>query len=410
MRPGLRLVIGCVLACGLDAAVVAAEPAAPVTFLDRLAEAPAVQAARQRVHAAHRGEGAAGRLADPMLSAGLSQRSTAAEAWPIYEVMVEQALPRWGERDARRMKALAESGFMAAELQDVLGETAAEVASMIAEAEAARAKTTLLEGQITRASTLKASLDARIASGSAGLGEQLAVQSRIAALTVERDTSRRQVADAEEEVRARLGLEVNEALPSFAAPVATAVDPERIPGVLLARAKGGESAAMLQEAQASRSPETSIGLRYEREEVPTEPMDTIGLQVRVSLPVWRGASDDLEESARFRQRAARRDEAAARAKARSLVGRAERAATVAASARAAAQSTQGRLDAEYASLIRTAAIQGTGLMPVLEVLDRLGEAEFQVIEAEAAARQAAASLWRLAPPVPAQLPAERVQP
>ena len=181
------------------------------------------------------------------------------------------------------------------------------------------------------------------------------------------------------------------------------MDAERIPGVLMARAKGGESAAMIQEAQASRSPETSIGLRYEREEAPSEPMDTVGLQVRVSLPVWRGASDDLEESARFRQRAARRDEAAAQAKARSLVGRAERAATVAIAARAAAQSTQGRLDAEYASLIRTAAIQGTGLMPVLEVLDRLGEAEFQVIEAEAAARLAAASLWRLAPPDPSQL-------
>lgn len=399
MRPGLRLVIGCVLACGLDAA----ESAVPATFLDRLAEAPAVQAARQRVHAARRGEGAAGRLADPMLSAGLAQRSSPGMAWPMYEVMVEQALPRWGERDAMRLKAAAETGFMAAELQEILGETAAEVASMLAEAEAARAKTTLLEGQITRAGTLKASLDARIASGSAGLGEQLAVQSRIAALTVERDTSRRQVADAEQEVRARLGLDANEALPPFAAPLATAVDAERIPGVLMARAKGGESAAMIQEAQASRSPETSIGLRYEREEAPSEPMDTVGLQVRVSLPVWRGASDDLEESARFRQRAARRDEAAAQAKARSLVGRAERAATVAIAARAAAQSTQGRLDAEYASLIRTAAIQGTGLMPVLEVLDRLGEAEFQVIEAEAAARLAAASLWRLAPPDPSQL-------
>ena len=62
-------------------------------------------------------------------------------------------------------------------------------------------------------------------------------------------------------------------------------------------------------------------------------------------------------------------------------------------------------------MIRAAATQnGANLLSVLDVLDRLSDAERMVIEAEAAARQANASLWRLAPPDLSSDSSDRTQP
>lgn len=386
-------------------------PAAQTAFLRSLAQSPAVQAAQERILASRRAAGAAGRLPDPMLTAGYARKSTSMERWPMYDAMLEQPLPRWGERDAMRAKASAETAMSEAELQDALGETAAEVAAMLAEADAARAKLALVEGQIARATSLQATIAARVAAGTAAIAEQLGVKSRLAALTVERDTMQRMVTDAEQEVRGRLGMPPTALLPPFTAPDRATVTLERVPGVLAAQAKTADADAMFREARASRYPETSIGLRYEREQQPGDPMDTVGLQFSVSLPVWQGASNDLEEAAYARRRAARREAAGWQFRAQSLLGRAERAATVATTARTAAQETKARLDAEYDAMIRAAATQnGANLISVLDVLDRLSEAERMVIDAEAAARQANASLWRLAPPDLSSVTSERTQP
>lgn len=383
----------------LIAADVAPTGTASAAFVHSLSRAPAVQAAQERILAARRGADAAGRLPDPMLGAGYARKSTSMERWPMYDVSIEQPLPRWGERDARRARASAETAMGEAELLDTVGDAAAEIAIALAEAEAARATLAVIDGQIARASALEAGIAARVAAAGAAIAEQLGVQSRLAALRVERDTVERTAIDAEQEVRGRLGLPPTAPLPPFAAPDRAGIVLERVPGVLVAQARGADADAMFSEARASRYPETALGLRYEREQQPGDPMDTVGLELRISLPVWQGASAGLEDAAAARRRAARRDAEGWRYRAQALIGRAERAATVAATARTAAMETRARLDAAYEALIRSIASQGgAGLAPALDLLDRLGDAERMVIAAEAAARQAEAGLWRLAPP------------
>ncbi len=419
MRSVFLLPLCAVMLAGEPApATAAAAVPAPVTpalggFLQAVAGAPAIQAAQERLGAARRSAGSSGRLADPMLGAGYSRKTTAMDRWPMYEVRLEQALPRWGERDARRAKALAETAMTDADLRETIGDMAAEVAGMLAEAEAARAKAGLAGAQIARAEAVQTILVARVASGTGGSAEQLEVKSRLAALAVERDTMLRMAADAEQDVRGRLGLPPSAPLPAFAAPDAKDIAIERVPGVAAAQAKSADADAMFHEARASRYPETALGVRYEREFVPGDAMTTVGLELRVSLPVWQSASGDQELAAVARRRAAQREADAWQFRARALLGRAERATAVAATARTAAEATKGRITAEYDALVQAATAQtGPGLTAVLGVLDRLGEAERQVIDAEAAARQAAAGLWRLAPPVlPPVLPTSvRVQP
>jgi len=384
---------------------------AQAAFLRALASAPAVQSAQERILASRRAAGAAGRLPDPMLSAGYSRKSTAMDRWPMYDLMLEQPLPRWGERDAMRAKAAAETAMSEVDLLDALGETAADIAAMLADADAARAKLLLIDGQIARANSIQATIASRIAGGIGTIAEQLTVKSRLAALAVERDTMQRMVSDAEQDVHARLGLPPTAALPPFASPERTAMVLDRVPGVLAGQAKVAEADAMFREARASRYPETAVGLRFEREQEPGDTMTTVGLEFRVSLPVWQGASSDLEQAAYARRRAAKREAAGWQHRALSMLGRAERAETVAASARKAAQDTKARLDAEYDTMIQAASTQnGTSLITVLDVLDRLSEAEGLVIDAEAAARLAQASLWRLSPPDLSTIPPEQTQP
>ncbi len=376
-------------------------PAMPAqaAFLRAVAGAPAIQAAQERIFAARRAAGSAGRLADPMLGAGYARKSTAMDRWPMYDVRLEQALPRWGERDARRAKALAETAMTEADLREIIGDTAAEIAAMLAEAESARAKAELARAQIARATAVQTIIVARVASGTGGSAEQLEVNSRLAALAVERDTMLRMAADAEQDVRGRLGLPPTALLPIFAAPDPKSIAIERVPGIAAAQAKSAEADAMFQEARASRYPETALGVRYERELVPGDTMTTVGLELRVSLPVWQSASGDQELAALARRRAAQHEAEAWQFRARALLGRAERATAVAVTARSAAEATKGRISAEYDALVQAATTQsGPGLTAVLGVIDRLSEAERQVIDAEVAARQAAAGLWRLAPP------------
>lgn len=384
---------------------------AQVVFIRILAQAPSIQAAQERILAFRGAARAAGRLPDPMLSGGYARTSNSSDRWPVYGAMLEQPLPRWGEHDAIRAKAAAELTMSEAELQDHLGETAAEIATMLAEADAARAKLTVVDGQMTRAKAIQATIAARVAAGTASLADQLGVRSRLAALQVERDTMSRMVKDAEQDVLGQLGLPPTASLPPFFAPDRTMVMLARVPGILMADAKGAEAEAMFDEARATRYPETVVGLRFEREREPGNSMKTIGVTFSVSLPVWQGASADLEEAAVAHRRAARREAANWQFRAQAVLGRAERASAVAASARAAAQDTKTRLDTEYDAMIRAASINGgTNLISILDVVDRLSDAERMVIDAEAAARQAEASLWRLAPPDLSTIPSDRTLP
>lgn len=384
------------------ASLIAAEPpltgAGPAAFVHSLARAPAIQAAQERILAARRGADAAGRLPDPMLGAGYARKSTGMERWPMYDISIEQPLPRWGERDARRARASAVTAMGEAELLDTVGDTAAEVAIALAEAEAAIAAMAVVDRQIARAGALEAGLAARAAAGG-GIADQLGVQSRLASLRVERDTLHRIAIDAEQDVRSRLALSSDAPLPPFAAPEPAIISLDRVPGVLAAQARSAEADAMFHEARASRYPETALGLRYERELQPGDPMDTIGVEMRISLPIWQAASAGLEDAAAASRRASGRDAEGWRLRARSLLGRAERAARVAASARAAAHAASARLEAEYDTMLQAAASRpDAGLVATLDVLDRLGDAERQVVDAESAARRAVAELWRIAPP------------
>lgn len=375
--------------------LVAAEP----SFIAGVSQAPMVLAAQARLAAAQHQAGASGRLADPMLGAGYTTKRAGEDRWPVYEVSLEQPLPRWGERVARGAMASATIQRRQAEVRDAAGEVAAEVATLLAEAQAAAAKHRLVEARFARATALVGLVTARMASGMIGSAEGLALHSRLAALAVERDTAAREQVDAEQEARARLGLTPEQPLPPFTVPGAAAVVLERVPGLEAAQAMTAEAEARFTEARSARYPETSVGLRLEQEQQPGEPMTAVGLEVRVSLPVWTGAVSATEASARAEQRAGRAEAEVWRFRARAWLARAERAATVAATARAAAEAAGTRLEAESQGLLTAAAAgDGPGLMAVLEVLDRQAEAALQVIEAEAAARLAAATLWRLAPP------------
>jgi outer membrane protein TolC len=415
--PGLISLLMNGAACAADQTAPPATPPASTAddgravFLRLLAAAPAVQAAQERRHAADHAAGAAGRLPDPMLGAGYARKSTSADRWPMYDVSLEQPLPRWGERTAQRTRAAAEQAMGAADLHEVTGDVAAEVATLLADAEAARATLALLDEQIARATVLRNSIAVRVASGTGRPADLLGIDSRLAALAVERDTTQRLVADAAQDARARLGLAADAALPPFVAPDRTRLVLDQVPGVLNAQARSAEAEAMFGEARASRYPETAVGVRYEREVQPGDPMNTVGLEVRVSLPVWQGASANLEDAAAARRRAAQRDAEQWQQRAQAALGRAERAAAVAERARASAQGTSARLTAEYDAMIRTTATPSGGeLIAVFDILDRLSDARRQVIDAEAAAHQAEASLWRLAPPDLPTLSSERNQP
>lgn len=375
--------------------LVAAEPG----FIAGVAQAPAVLAAQARLAAAQHQAGASGRLADPMLGAGYTSKRAGEDRWPVYEVSLEQPLPRWGERDARGAMASATIQRRQAEVRDAAGEVAAEVATSVAAAQAAAAKLLVIEDRLARTRALEGLATVRMAAGVIGSAEGLMLRSRLATLTVERDAMTCDQTDAEQEARARLGFTSDQPLPPFTVPEAASVVLERVPGLLAAHAMSAEAEARFTEARSARYPETSVGLRLEQEQQPGEPMTAIGLEVRVSLPVWTGAITDNEAAARAEQRAGRAEAEAWRFRARAWLARAERAASIANAARRAAESAQTRLAAESQALMAaTAASNGPGIIAILEVLDRQSEAALKVIEAEASARLAAATLWRLAPP------------
>ncbi len=134
----VRRVLLLALAAAASAAD-AAEDAAPL--LSAVTGSPALESARRRIDAAQARVGAAGRLADPELEAmgSRANRPGTVDDRSMWELSVRQPLPRRGERAADRERATAVVSMAEAELAMVAGDTAADAAMALAEAEGARA-------------------------------------------------------------------------------------------------------------------------------------------------------------------------------------------------------------------------------------------------------------------------------
>lgn len=375
-------------------------PDALAPFSAAIARAPAIAAALTRAAAAEQERRAAGVLPDPMIGGDLGrERPRMGQDMTMYGLMIEQALPRWGERDAQRRLAGARAVLAGAEAAATAGDLAAEVAAGLAELEAARDTLALAQAARGRADALGAAVRARLATGAAMLGERLAIDTRIQQIDLQcADLARRQ-ADAEAMVRGLLGIPASAALPPFAAPDPGAIRTADVPMARSAAAMQLEAQAMEREAAARGNPETSIGLAWEREAAGTEEQsDSISLSLRVSLPMYRPAYRAAAEAARLRARAARHEAGAAGFMAQSRAGRAQRAVAQARQAERTAADIAARAQSEYDMAVVQAGSGGTTATAALALLDMITESGMAAIMARLDSRMALAELWRLSPP------------
>lgn len=402
----------CLLLCAVTWGLSAAEPHQPTppapaatppataladdatrTFLLTLAQAPQVRALLAQRQAARHLEGAAGRLPDPMLGLGYARKRTPMERMPMYEVMLEQPLPRWGERDAARAMAASATRMSEAEVASELAMLAGDIAMALAEVEGLRAQVSEGEAQERRINELARAIDARVASGDAGVLDRLLLETRRERLQLRIEDLRRTVADRIAEIRGRLALSADAALPVFAAPAPDAIDPARTPLALDAEARRLEALAGMQEARAMGRPETSVGLRAEREAADDGNEDTIGVTVSISLPIARGAIAASEDAAHARLRAAERMAEAARWRTTTAIDATRRAIAQAERADRLANTLLKRAEAEHQVVAAALASGGADLTQLLDLHDHLAELRLAVIEAQVQARQAQAGLW-----------------
>lgn len=399
----------CLLVLTLACAVPAAEPVPATTtaptastadgdpairaFLLTLGQAPQVRALLAQRQAQRHLEGAAGRLADPMLSLGFARKRTPMETMPMYEVMLEQPLPRWGERDAARARAAAATRMSEAEIVAEVSMLASDVAMALAEIDGLRAQVSEGEAEEQRIAALSRAIDARLASGDAGVVDRLAIDTRRERLLLRLDDQRRQAADRTAEIRGRLALPPDATLPTFAAPALETIDPALNRLSLDAEARRLAALADLQEARAMGRPETAVGLRAEREDGDDGNEDTIGVTVSISLPIARGAIAATEDAAYARLRAAAQLAEAARWRTNAAIAATRRAITQAERADRLASGLLTRAQAEQQTLSAAVASAGGDITAVLDLHDRLAELRLAVIEARVQARQAQAGLW-----------------
>lgn len=365
-------------------------------------QAPAVTAARLRMESAESRESSAGPFADPQLGGSYNRKQTPDEENPVWDVSLEQPLPKAGERAADRLRASAATGMAHAELYRVAGDVAAETAMQLAEAETARHHLELTADLLARMEQVLTTLDTRIATGQGRIAERLTLQTRIASTRLMAARDEQSAFDAESDARAQLGLAETAPLPDFSAPRTNDIAPDQTPAVHLAEAREDEASAMAAMARASRWPMTSVGLQFERDAMDAGNEDMLGLAFMTELP-WHSrhvARADLA-AARSEQDASRADGDAARQELTTLLARVARAEFLANTARHLASETESRLDAEYDSLLRNAGTASMGdelpLLMLLDVLEKQTEIRKQVVEAEGAARVARAALWRHAP-------------
>lgn len=362
-------------------------------FLHVLAQAPQVRALIAQRQAMRHLEGAAGRLADPMLGLGYARKRTPMETMPMYGVMLEQPLPRWGERDAARARAAAATRMSDASIVAEVAMLASDVAMALAEIDGLRAQVSEGEAEEQRIAALSRAIDARIASGDAGVLDRLAIETRRERLLLRLDDQRRLLADRAAEIRGRLALPPEAALPAFAAPAPESIDPAHTHLSLDAEARRLDALADLHEAHAMGRPETAVGLRAEREVADNGNEDTIGVTLSISLPVARGAIAASEDAAHARLRAAEQLTEAARWRTIAAIATTRRAITQAERADRLASGLLARAQAEQQTLSAALATAGGDLTAMLDLHDRLAELRLAVIEAGVQARQAQAGLW-----------------
>jgi cobalt-zinc-cadmium efflux system outer membrane protein len=387
------------------AATAAGAPEDTAPLLSAVARTPALESARRRIDAAQARAGAAGRLPDPEVEAMASRVNSGAmgDDRSMWEFNLRQPLPRRGERAADRERATAAVTMAEAELAMVAGDTAADAAMALAEAEGARARVTLLKTQRNRLGTALASLDARLAAGATvKLADRLTLQSRIAALELLLEETRRSAADAEAAARMHLALASETPLPSFAAPEISTIRADGSPAVTLAEARAAEALATGRMARAGANPMTAVGIRLEREGGGSSAQDTIGLAVSSEIP-WRsrGYARAGSRAAEAERAAAQAEGETARRRVANATGRAERAEQLASVARKLAADTRTRLETEHEILSRTVSVGApTGMggdsavLHAVDILERTSETQLRIVEAETTARVARAELWR----------------
>lgn len=363
------------------------------TFLLTLSQAPQVRALLTQRQAMRHLEGAAGRLADPMLGLGYARKRTPMATMPMYEMMLEQQLPRWGERDAARAMAASATRMSDAEVAGEVAMLASDLAMVLADLDGLRARLSEGETEERRVAGLTSVIEARVASGDAGVLERLAIDTRRERLRLRLDDVRRQLADRESEIRGRLALRGDALLPVFAAPSPETIDPAQTPAALVADARRQEALAGFLEARARGRPETAIGVRAEREDGDDGNEDTVGVTLSISLPVARGAIAASEDAAHARLRAADRATEAAKWRTAAAVETAKRALVQAERAERLADALLTRAHQENQNVAAALASGGADLTEALLLYDRLAELRLEVIEARTSARQAQAGLW-----------------
>ena len=387
--------------CG--AHLVAAEPVptpAP-EFIASLAAAPGIAAAHVRVSAAESAQGVAGVLPDPVLGIDAGRkRFRAGQDETMYGAMIEQPLPRWGARDAERLQAQAQVQAAQAAFQTIVGEHAAVVATAIASSMAAQERAVLLRQLRARIDAMRQMVAVRLASGGAGIGEQLLLDTRAQQLDLAVSDLERRALDDQAEIRSRLGLQPAAAIPSFAAPDLATISGAQNPLVRAAEAATAEARASELAALARGRPETAIGLTWEREAARTdEQSDQFSFNLRVSLPVHRAAYGEAADAARWRARASRHEAAGAAWMAESQVSRALRAQAQAARAEASAAAIAARTQVAYEAMLQQIGSGGASVTAALDLLDRVTESGIEAVMARLDGRLALADLWRLAPPL-----------
>ncbi len=382
-----------------DAVLVAAPAAAPAiadasaAFLAALAQAPQVRALIARQQAQHYLETSAGRLPDPMLNLGFARKRMPMETRPMYDLSLEQPLPRWGERDAARSLAASATRQSEADIAALIGQLASDVASALAECDGLTARLHEGEAEELRIAALGRAIDAKVASGDAGALQRLGIETRRERLHLRLEDVRRALADRLAEVRGRLALTPTAALPPFAAPQPDAIDPARSPLALAAEADRLSALAMMQEARSQGRPATAIGVRAEHEVGDAGNEDTIGVTVSISLPIARAAIAANEDAAHARVRAAEQAAEAARWRTQTAVANVQRAVAQAARADQLAGGLLARAEAEQQTLTAGLGSGGAELAALLDLYDRLAELRLDVIDARVAAQMAQAGLW-----------------
>lgn len=400
MMPSARAIPHVILLICLASLTPAADSAADSaaistsTWSEVMAHAPELAAARARLRAAQRASAGAGILPDPRLIAQAIRRQ--GHDTRVDNLGIEQEFPRWHERTAAIGHATATIAMAEADLAMAIGTIAAETANALATIEAETALAELADAQAVRAQSLLATVDANIAASRGTLADRLLIETRIDALHVDADNARRQVEDARADLRVRLGLPDEAALPR--PPLLTILSDSNsslTPEMRAARARQADASAQAQAASSRRYPSSALELRWGI----SDDDRYVSAEFKVGLPFHQDAAAAEEDAAAANAAAARLEEQAAQRRASTAHARVVRAAASAATAHAVASATGQRVQAELNSALRNA---GTDAAPsvtaLVDLLDRLGDAQRGEIEADARARQAAAELWRFFPP------------